>query len=117
MKPAPDHPIHLALGLTIWISWFGAIYGGLSLVCVIAPPNPSFGPFTWVNGLLLLSTAAVTLLLGYLGWRCWRAPVAGEQRERHARRMVARVSAGLYVTAAVSTLGVGVPMMVLPPCL
>lgn len=117
MKPAPRHPIHLALGLAIWIIWFGAIYGGLSLACVTAPPSPSLGPYTWVNGVLLLSTVAVVLLLAYLAWRCWYAPGIGDERERHARRLVARVSAGLYIAAAIATLGVGLPMIVLPPCL
>jgi hypothetical protein len=116
MKPSVYHPLQLALGLAIWITWFGVVYGGLSLVCVSAPPDASLGPFTWINGLLLVVTMLVALLLLYYGWQCWRAPGHGAEEARRARVLVARVAAGLHLVAALATLAVGIPLLVLPPC-
>lgn len=116
MKPNSSHPLQLALGLTIWIIWFGFIYGALSLGCVIAPPPPSLGPLTWINGMLLATTVLVASWLFYHAWQCWRASAGGAKENKHSGILVARVSAGLHLLAALATLAVGVPTLVLPPC-
>lgn len=112
----PTHPAHLALGLTLWIAWFGLVYGGVSLACVWVPPPEGAGPWTWINGSVAISTLAVVAILLAGAWFCWQGRTT--QREpAAARRFVAVVAAGLYITAAVATLAVGLPAMRLPPCM
>ncbi len=59
MKLAPHHAAHLIVGLTVWSIWFVVLYGGLSVACELAPPEPNSGPFNWLNPLLGLSTLVV----------------------------------------------------------
>lgn len=107
----PTHPLQLAFGFIIWSLWFIAIYGGMSVACSLGPPDPGLGAKTWINGVLLLATLAVTALLLLLAMRCWRVPDCGH------RRFIARVATCVYFFAALSTLAVGLPSAVLPPCL
>ncbi|MEX1031948.1 MAG: hypothetical protein WDZ30_01180 [Cellvibrionaceae bacterium] len=113
---SPFHPLQLALGPAIWLAWFSAMYGGLSLACVAAPPAPEQGAYTWINGVLLAATLVTTGLLVYWTRNCWRAPLTGDGIERPARAMISRVAAGLYLVSAVATLSVGLTVLVLPPC-
>ena len=109
---APTHPLQLALGLIIWSVWFVLIYSVLSIGCAFAPPDNSLSPLNWLNALLLVLTLLTTVLLGLFAWRCWRAPTPlGEHQ------FIARVAAGIYLVGAVSTLAIGLPVLVLPPCL
>lgn len=108
---SPSHPLQLPMGLIIWSLWFVTIYTSLSVACALAPPAAELGPRTWINGVLLILTCAVALLLSLLFVRNWRAPVSGHQR------FIARVAAGIYAAAALATLGVGLPVIALPPCL
>jgi peptidoglycan/LPS O-acetylase OafA/YrhL len=112
MMLAPTHPLQLALGLIIWSGWFVLIYAALSIGCAFALPDNSLSPVNWLNALLLVLTLLATALLGYLAWRCWRAPI-----QRGDRHFIARVAAGVYLASAVSTLAIGLPVVVLPPCL
>ena len=108
---APAHPVQLVVGLVIWSLWFVLVYGGLSVGCEFAPPATSAGSFTWINALLLALTLATLALLLSAAWRCWRAPAqAGNSH------FVARLAAALYLVAAIATLAVGLPILVLPPC-
>jgi hypothetical protein len=109
---APTHPLQLALGLIIWSGWFVLIYLVLSIGCAFAAPDNSLSPFNWLNALLLVLTLVTTVLLGFFAWRCWRA-----QTPPGDGRFIARVAAGVYLVAAVSTLAIGLPVLVLPPCL
>lgn len=112
---APFHPLQLALGLIVWSAWFVALYGGLSVGCALAPPAVEFGARTWLNGLLGALTA---LSFGWLirqGWVCWRAAASG-RADSPPRRFITAVGAALYAVAAVSTLVIGIPVLVLPPC-
>lgn len=111
MIPGWTHPAHLFLGLVAWSVWFVAIYGLLSVGCAVAPPATEQGAATWINGWLLALTVAVTLLLASAAWRCWR--ITADSREH---RFVVRVSAGVYLVSAASTLAVGLPVIVYPPC-
>lgn len=114
MTFSPWHPIHLITGLTVWATWFVVLYGGLSVACKIAPPDPAQGPLTWINALLWLSTLLVVGLLGWAAWRCARVTPDPSQPNR---RFVARTSAGLYGLSAFATLVLAVPVWFLPPCL
>ncbi|SEO48438.1 hypothetical protein [Aquisalimonas asiatica] len=105
------HPMHLFAGLVIWSVWFVAIYGGLSVGCAVAPPAVDQGAVNWINGILLLLTLGVTALLAGAAWGCWRVAPAGDEH-----RFVVRVAAGVYLLSAGSTLAVGLPVVVYPPC-
>lgn len=108
----PGHPLQLALGPLVWAAWFVVMYSGLSLGCAFAPPLGQ-GAATWLNGLLLVLTLVVTLALLACALRCWRASATAASR----RVFVPRVAAGIYLYSAISTLLVGAPVAVLPPCL
>jgi hypothetical protein len=106
------HPLHLAIGMTLWSLWFVAFYGGLSVACAVAPPDPLHGAFTAINAGLALLTLATVGLLAWLAWRAWQ--VARSTRGR--ARYLARLSAGLYAFAAIGALYMGLPVIALPPC-
>lgn len=119
---APHQAWQLAAGFTLWSLWFVAAYGGLSVVCALAPPAPERGPFNGLNlALLLLTLVTVVLLLG-AAWQCWRGrrlprPEGPALRERAVRhRFLAGLSALLYATAAAATAFVALPLLWLPPC-
>lgn len=109
---APTHPLQLALGLIIWSGWFVLVYAVLSIGCEFVLPDNSLSPINWLNAVLLVLTLLTTALLGFFAWRCWRAPVPPGNHQ-----FIARVAAGIYLTSAISTLAVGLPVLVLPPCL
>lgn len=117
MKPPASHPLHLVLGLTLWFVWFCLVYAGLSVACAVAPPAPEAGPFNPVNAGLLLLTVLTTGLLAWAARACRqqaRQLPAGAGAGR--RRFVADAAAALYALAAVSTLLVGLPLLLLTPC-
>ena len=108
---APTHPLQLVLGLIIWSAWFVLIYAVLSVGCSFAPPADVSSSVNWINGLLVVLTVFTTLLLIFFSSRCWRArSVAG------SGGFTARVAACIYLIGAVSTLAIGIPVFVLPPC-
>lgn len=110
------HPVHLVLGLVVWSIWFVAIYGVLSVACAVAPPPEAAGALNWINGLLLLLTVATAAALLYGAWRCWLAVGAVADDPRRAR-FIPVVSAAVYLSASVAVLAIGLPAIVLPPCL
>lgn len=112
----PGHPLHLVLGPTIWATWFVVLYASLSVACSLVPPAASQGAMTWLNALLLVLTVLVTLLLAILAWRCWRN-ASGNTDGTGDRAFVSKVAAGVYLLSASSTLVIGVPVVLLPPCM
>lgn len=112
----PNHPLHLVLGPIIWAGWFVGLYASLSVACSLTPPAASQGALTWINGTLLVLTGLVGLLLMALGYRCWRHASAAAGAGC-ARPFVSRVASGIYLLTAVSTFTLGVPMLLLPPCI
>jgi hypothetical protein len=109
---ASIHPLELVLGLVVWSAWFVALYGGLSLACAYVPPDPRAGAATWLNTTLAAFTFIVAAWLAGRAYACWREAPAARAR----RRFVAMVAAGVYASAAIATLVVGVPVLLLPPC-
>jgi type VI protein secretion system component VasK len=113
---SPYHPLHLVLGLIVWSLWFVLLYGGLSVACQFAAPDPARGASTWINvlglGLALLVTAALLVA----SWRCWRASQATGAGPAPGR-FIASVAAAVYALAALTTLGIVLPALLLPPCL
>jgi hypothetical protein len=115
MKPAFTHPLHLMMGFILWSLWFVCVYAGLSLACILLPASHSLGTFSWVNILLLIFTLLITACLLMLALRCWRAPVSeGERRKLHL--FITKVSAAVYLSAAIATITIGLPIVVLSPC-
>lgn len=103
------HPLHLVGGLALWGLWFVAIYVGLSYACAWADaPEPSFG---WINVMLGIPTLLTVAALLLLARHCRRHPA-------HDRlgRLIRWVSVAAYCAGAVATAAVGLPLMVLPPC-
>lgn len=114
MRLSPHHSIHLIIGLTVWSAWFVVLYGGLSVACQMAPPQPASEPLNWLNTLLAVSTLAVVAGLLWVAWQLWR---------RHAdnpeplRRYICLTSVALYLISAFATLAVAMPVLFLPPCI
>lgn len=118
MKSSAGHPIHLLLGLVIWGGWFVALYGGLSVGCELAPPSETAGPMNWLNASLAgLTLLTVGLLLFLSGW-CWRARRGHDvtQSPDQQGHYLAGLSAALYLLSATATLFIGLPILILPPC-
>lgn len=109
---APSHPLHLALGLVVWSVWFVAVYGGLSLGCALAPPDPSRGAWTWLNALLAGFSALILAWLLRQTLACLRSVRSGTPPQR----FVIWVALGVYAAAAAATVVIGVPLLVLAPC-
>lgn len=108
MKP---NAWHLVAGLTLWFAWFCATYGGLAVACAVAPPPPAQGAWTWLNAAVLLLGVAFTAAFGLASRACARA-TGHDERER----FMARAGTALYAVAALSTLLVALPAVVMTPC-
>lgn len=113
---SPYHPMQLVLGLIIWSFWFVALYSGLSIGCIVAPPLAEQGALNWLNLTLFVGTLLIGGLLLYLAWLCHRAARAGADRDTPVRRFIVRVALGIHLIAAVATLALAVPVLRLPPC-
>lgn len=113
----PVHPLHLALGLLLWFLWFSVLYGGVAVACVVAPPPAPHTVFNAINGAGLAFTA---LTAAVFGWACRAALRATRQLgagPADARpRFVARLAVALYAVSALATVVVGLPLLVVPPC-
>lgn len=109
---APGHPLQMVLGPAAWLVWFCVVYGGVGVACSVATPGALDSAFNAVNGGLLLLTLLTAAALAAAAWRCARAT-----RQRPADERVVPWSATLlYGISSVSTLAVGLPLLVLPPC-
>nr|WP_295709443.1 hypothetical protein [uncultured Halomonas sp.] len=107
------HPLHFVIGLTLWCTWFVAVYGGHAVACSVAPPAPELGVFTLVNALLLVVSLVAIGLLAALTLGCYRVA-----KQHHGRlRFNARVSAGLYLFSTLGVVFAGMPIIGIPPCL
>jgi ABC-type Na+ efflux pump permease subunit len=105
------HAWHLVLGLTLWFAWFCAMYGGLAVACAVAPPSPAQGAWTWLNAAVLLLSVVFS---GAFAVAAWASSRAKEKEER--QRFMARAATGLYTIAALATLMVAMPSVVMTPC-
>lgn len=108
------HPVQIPLGLILWSLWFVALYGGLSVACSVAPPDPGKGAQTAINLALGLLTLVTFVLLAWLARRFWRVSGSPELNERQI--FVTRLTSGIHMIAALATLFVGIPLAWLPPC-
>lgn len=87
-------------GLIVWANCFVVLYGALSLGCVLRLDQR-------VITLALLLLWA--LHLGLLGWLLWRFHGQGS--------FLFRLTGLVAAIGLVSTLWIGWPMLMLPPCL
>lgn len=114
------HPLHLVLGFTLWLLWFALLYGAQGLGCAVAAPPAEQGAANAVN----VGLAVLTLV--FLAGFVWAAVVTGRAAARPGPdadgpqapsvRFMASAAAVLYGAAAVSTLVVGLPVLLMPPC-
>lgn len=113
MKP---NAWHLVIGLALWFAWFCATYGGVAAACAIAEPVPGQGAWTWINATVLAFGLVCTG--GFVGAAWLSARGARRlQSDGHARdRFLAHMATALYATAALSTVLVALPAVVMPPC-
>lgn len=107
------HALHLVLGAIIWSGWFVLMYISLSVVCSLMPPATSQGAMTWINGKLLLLTLLVFLWLLVFGYHSWQNATTSISANQ---RFIGQVSAGVYLLFAVAVLMIGMPVIILPPC-
>ncbi|GGC84688.1 hypothetical protein [Halopseudomonas salina] len=116
---SPSHPLQMFFGLIVWSAWFVSLYGGLGVVCKLAPPSPDQGVMTWVNALVLVLGMALSLFLLFCARRCWAVRSAAQclsARERDNQRFIASAAAGVYLVGAFATLAVALPAVMLAPC-
>lgn len=113
---APERAWHLILGPTVWGIWFVTVYGALSIGCVVAPP-PAQGPWNWLNLSLGVFTLLVAGLLLRWAWGCWHALRAAGPQQTPRRRFIRSLGAGLHLMSALATLLIGLPILLLTPCL
>lgn len=109
------HPLHLVIGFIIWAFWLTLVYAGLSLSCMAAPAPETLKAHSWINIILLGFTIIVAALLFFFGIKCWHR-IAPEGHKKQTR-FILRVSAAVYVCGSIATLAVGIPALMLPPCL
>lgn len=116
MKPPPQSALHLTLGLTVWIAWLALIYAGLTVSCVIVPPDPAQGANNWLNVALGIFTLAVFAALLWYARGCWRAARRGDDTDPRSR-FLPTVGAALHLIGAISALFIGLTLLRLPPCI
>jgi len=118
--PYATHPLQLLAGLSVWALWFVVVYGGLSVACSTASADATAqrGVFSGISLLLAGLTLATTAGLAWAAFACARAA----SRIDHAAEggvglFIARCAAALHGVAAISTLFVGFPLLLLWPCI
>ncbi|TLX57217.1 hypothetical protein DN824_11710 [Stutzerimonas nosocomialis] len=115
-RTSPYHPIQIPLGFVLWSFWFVAMYGGHAVACEINPPDPTLGPWNWLNGTLGLLTLVTLAILVLQARRFWKlSRMTDELNERQI--FVTKITSGLHLIAALATLYVGIPLLQLPPCI
>ena len=102
----------------LWSVHFVFVYSFVSLACLWGWGGVTLlgvGVIGWVVALATILVAAAIAVLGLRAWRETAAPVRDDapvHRQRFSARLAALIS-GLFL---VSTLLVGLPTLVLPPC-
>lgn len=114
MKP---HAWHLVIGLALWFAWFCVTYGGLAVACAWSPPPASQVAWNGLNAAVLLGAVAAATGFACAAWRSARGLEQRTQGDAQTReRFIARAATALYAIAAVSTVLVALPAVVMPPC-
>jgi hypothetical protein len=111
----PFHVMSIVFGLIVWAVFFVVIYGGIGIVCGVAPPPVEQGPLTWINLVMGLVGILFTLYLAWGSWHCWKHAPRFDQGREHDR-FIARIAAFVYAFAALSTFAVTLPVVLYPPC-
>lgn len=109
-------------GLVVWAVWFVAVYGLAGLGCERGW-NEHGVPGGNLLSAALLGTTVVALTIigwcarrGYSGWRSGRERRAHGQEARHRVRFMGFVMFALSLVAAVATVMVAIPILMLDPC-
>ncbi len=118
--PFATHPLQLLAGLSVWALWFVVVYGGLSVACSAASADATAqrGVFSGINLLLAAVTLATASGLAWAALACGRAASRIDRAaDGGVGRFIARCASALHVVAALSTLFVGFPLLLLWPCI
>lgn len=113
---AATHPLQLVAGPALWALGFVALYGGLSVGCAVAPPDPADGSGTWLNASLIVMTLGLVIVMLYRAIRCARV-AARDLPGESPQALIAGVAAALHLVSALATVAIALPVLVLPPCL
>lgn len=104
--------LHALYGLGVWAICFVVLYAGVSIGCGTSLPGHSIGP---VNGLTAVLVGLWLLHSGVsasLVMRAIRAIRAGHPSQYFMQRL----TLFLHSTAFVATVAVGLPVLLLEPC-
>jgi len=112
----PLHPLHLVIGLTAWVLWLFAIYGGLAIACTFAPGLAAARGPSWINGLIVAMALLVASVLLWQARACWRATSLPEA-SGVTGQFIGSVAAAAYLASAVASVALGLAALVFPPCL
>ncbi|MFY3386530.1 hypothetical protein ACOQFS_20565 [Paracidovorax sp. MALMAid1276] len=110
--------MQLATGLTLWFVWLCLVYGGAAVACAVVPPPAQVGPWNGVNATLLGLSALFAAGFAWAALRQARAArrLQGCAPAQRRQRFFASAAAALHGVAAVSTVVVALPLLVLSPC-
>jgi hypothetical protein len=103
-------------GLIVWSIAFVVLYAGLSLGC---EAGLQLRPFAWTNMLTIVLGALWAIHLGALGalqWYALRLWHVGPEAESGVGRFLAAATCLIAATGLISTLVIGLPIVILPPC-
>ena len=116
------HLTGMVSGLVVWAVWFVGVYG-LAGLCCERGWNERGVPGGNLLSAALLGTTVIALIVigwcarrGYSGWRSGRGRVAHGQEARHRARFMGFVMFALSLVAAVATVMVAIPILMLDPC-
>lgn len=101
--------------LAIWMAYFTLVYAVHSIGCVLGW-NQMVG-LNVVSYALIGVTAATLMAIGVLGWRAYRGAHRACHGAESARgHFAARLTVLACALALLSTVWVGLPMLMVPPC-
>jgi len=120
----PSHRgwIGVVSGLIVWAVWFVLVYGLTGVGCDAGWQQRDVPGGNLLSGLMLLATLAALALMSWSAWRGFRGwhhgndlTVAGAEKKERLRFM-GLVMGVLSVLAAVGTVMIAIPILMLDPC-
>ncbi|MCW8091521.1 hypothetical protein [Alteromonas sp. ASW11-130] len=113
MKLINQHPWQYVAGWVIWAVWFVIAYGGLSVACQIAAPDPEQGLINWIT----VSSLTLTLIVvGYLVWCAVKSWTLLRVSSLEAK-FTLQIATAVYIFAALGTLAIGLSLLLIVPCI
>ena len=120
--PSPQRLVGVVSGMIVWAVWFVVVYALTGVGCGAGWNERAVPGGDLLRLSMLLSTAVALALIGgcacrgYVGWRSGEEG-RGSGREVHQRaRFMGLVMFVLSLLAAVGTVMVAIPIVMLDPC-